>query len=258
MKRRGGSSSTSASPNASRDERGCARSGGYPNNRKRRRRTGGNCNGFGCGGPPGGLGYDIRYDFDNPDTWYVTDANAGVHISYDNGFNLAQSNSGINTVGGPSGDGVPVFSLTIDPHDADTIWIGTTSGEIYRSTDGGISWVQRDEGIDKRPDVITKFRGFTVDPRSSDIVYAMAELLAPNAEDPTIVQTGGVVYQTTDGGGHWTVLWNGGLPSSLARYLWIDRVIQMFCLSLPGSLTAARWVRLTQIPTLIHSAVWGC
>ena len=25
------------------------------------------------GGPPGGLGYDIRYNFDNPDIWYATD-----------------------------------------------------------------------------------------------------------------------------------------------------------------------------------------
>ena len=37
------------------------------------------------GGPPGGLGYDIRYRPDEPNTWYVTDNFAGVHISTDNG-----------------------------------------------------------------------------------------------------------------------------------------------------------------------------
>ena len=35
------------------------------------------------GGPPGGLGYDIRMQPDNPDIMYVTDANAGVHKSTD-------------------------------------------------------------------------------------------------------------------------------------------------------------------------------
>jgi hypothetical protein len=67
------------------------------------------------------------------------------------------------------------------------------------------------------------FRGFTVDPNSSDIVYAMGE-----TSDPIIGQgtwgdgTGGVVYKTTDGGEHWVEIWEGGMPSSLARYMWID------------------------------------
>ncbi len=33
------------------------------------------------GGPPGGLGYDIRYKFGDPDTWYVTEGHAGLHIA---------------------------------------------------------------------------------------------------------------------------------------------------------------------------------
>ncbi len=39
------------------------------------------------GGPPGGLGYDIRMQPDNPDIMYVTDAGGGVFKSTDGGQN---------------------------------------------------------------------------------------------------------------------------------------------------------------------------
>jgi hypothetical protein len=69
------------------------------------------------GGPPGGLGYDIRYSFDDPNTWYVTDNFAGVHISTDNGLTWEPANTGIPGQLGFTGDERPIFSLTVDPHD---------------------------------------------------------------------------------------------------------------------------------------------
>ncbi len=33
---------------------------------------------------------------------------------------------------------------------------------------------------------------------------------------------GGIVYKTTDGGENWKILWNGGIPSSLTRYMWVN------------------------------------
>jgi len=174
------------------------------------------------GGPPGGLGYDIRYKFDNPDTWYVTDANAGVHISTDNGQTWHQSNQGIDTVSGSAGDGIPIFSLTVDPHNSDILWIGTDhSGDIYRSEDGGVSWVKKSTGIIHEDEILLSFRGFTVHPHSSEIVYAMGELQRPG-NNVWGQNVGGVVYKTTDSGDHWTRIWNGGIPSSLARYMWIN------------------------------------
>ncbi len=174
------------------------------------------------GGPPGGLGYDIRYKFDNPDIWYVTDANAGVHISTDNGLTWEQSNQGIETIGGPAGDGIPVFSLTVDPHDPQIIWIGTDkTGDIYKSMDGGRTWLKKAEGIIHEHETILSFRGFTVDPRTSDVVYAMGELQRPG-NNVWGLGVGGVIYKTVDGGEHWTRIWNGAIPSSLARYMWIN------------------------------------
>lgn len=176
------------------------------------------------GGPPGGLGYDIRYNFSDPNTWYVTEAFAGVHISTDNGLTWRESNMGIPGQAGATGDGIPVFCLTVDPNDPQIVWAGTQyAGHIYKSTDGGQTWVQKDQGVTIDYDLLS-FRGFTVDPRSSDVVYAMGETNDEALGGPSIWSegVGGVVYKTTDGGEHWNLLWDGGMPSSLARYLWID------------------------------------
>jgi len=173
------------------------------------------------GGPPGGLGYDIRVNFTDPDIWYVTDAHSGFHISYDRGLTWTRSNTGIERM--VATIDVPVFSATVDQHNPSTIWVGTqVIGHIYKSTDGGLTWVEMDSGVE--PHAGLSFRGFTVDPRSSDIVYAAAEV------DPSVIQAegrtdinpagrGGRVYKTTDGGLTWKLLWEG---DALARYVWID------------------------------------
>ncbi|MDH3943376.1 MAG: hypothetical protein OEV06_04695, partial [Anaerolineae bacterium] len=179
------------------------------------------------GGPPGGIGYDIRYKFDEPNTWLVTDNFAGVHVSTDNGLTWQPSNTGISGQLGPTSDWRPVFSLTIDPHNPDTVWVGTDkTGRIYKSTDGGLTWTQKDNGVITQTseyDALT-FRGFTVDPNSSDTVYAMGEIADLAQGGPLVWSTanGGVVYKTTDGGEHWELIWDGGIPSSLARYMWIN------------------------------------
>jgi hypothetical protein len=45
---------------------------------------------------------------------------------------------------------------------------------IFKSTDGGHTWVRKTNGIAGEMGVI--FRGFTVDPTNSDIVYAAGEI----------------------------------------------------------------------------------
>jgi photosystem II stability/assembly factor-like uncharacterized protein len=175
------------------------------------------------GGPLGGLGYDVRMRPDNPDVMYVTDAWAGVHMSTDSGQTWFPSNEGITTRAGESGDAIPVFCLTIDPHDYDTIWVGTQNVRgIFKSTDGGHTWVQMDNGVVEYEGIT--FRGFTVAPRSSDIVYAAAEISSwawagEGRSGREFDMTQGVVYKTTDGGQNWTPVWRG---DNLARYVWID------------------------------------
>jgi photosystem II stability/assembly factor-like uncharacterized protein len=175
------------------------------------------------GGPLGGLGYDVRMRPDNPDVMYVTDAWAGVFMSTDGGQTWFPSNEGITTRTGESGDAIPVFCLTIDPHDYDIIWVGTQNVRgVFKSTDGGRTWMEMDNGVVEREGIT--FRGFTVDPRSSDIVYAAAEVSSwawagEERSGREFDMTQGVVYKTTDGGQNWTSVWRG---DNLARYVWID------------------------------------
>jgi len=173
------------------------------------------------GGPPGDLGYDIRYNFADHQTWYVTDGSGGFFISKDRGLTWSPSNTGISTLEGSIT--WPVFSATVDPHNPQTIWIGTQIvGHIYKSIDGGLTWTQMDNGV--TPNKGLHFRGFTVDPRSSDTVYAQAEVDCYVLRQDCLATvlgstTGGRVYRTTDGGQNWKLIWEG---EAIARYLWID------------------------------------
>ncbi len=175
------------------------------------------------GGPLGGLGYDIRMRPDDPDVLLVTDAFSGIHISSDGGASWATSSDGITTRTGASGDAIPAFSVTFDPHDPGVVWAGTQNRRgIYKSTDGGRTWAEKDNGVAETEGI--SFRGFTVDPRSSDIVYAAAELSSfvwagEVRTGKEFDLTRGVVYKTTDGGEHWAAIWRG---DNLARYIWID------------------------------------
>ncbi len=175
-----------------------------------------------CGGPPGGLGYDIRYDFQDFTRWYVTDAVAGFFYSTDRGMTWNPSNSGLEPL--EESTSIPVFSVTVDPHDTSILWVGMQyTGHIYKSTDRGMSWQESDGGIS--PHTGQSFRGFTIDPRSSDIVYAASEVEAYVFEDEGTIgesresAVGGRVYKSTDGGASWSKIWEG---EALCRYIWIN------------------------------------
>jgi photosystem II stability/assembly factor-like uncharacterized protein len=175
------------------------------------------------GGPLGGLGYDIRMMPGNPDSMLVSDAWAGVFSSTDGGANWLPSNMGITVRGGGTADAIPIFCLTIDPTQPETVWVGTQNTRgIFKSTDGGATWTRSDQGIIEENGIT--FRGFTVDPTNSDVAYAAAEISSwaggkPERRGREFDMTQGVVYKTTDGGGSWKAVWRG---DNLARYIWID------------------------------------
>ncbi len=75
---------------------------------------------------------------------------------------------------------------------------------IFKSLDGGLTWEKKDNGIIESQGIT--FRGFSIDPTNSDIVYAAAELSSyvwnngQEKQGREFDMTAGVVYKTTDGG----------------------------------------------------------
>jgi len=93
---------------------------------------------------------------------------------------------------------------------------------IYKSTDGGKTWVQKDRGVVEGNGVT--FRGFTVDPRNSNVVYAAGHVfkhrLGRRVQTRPHVRHGeGSCLQDHGRRENWTAVWRG---DSLARYIWID------------------------------------
>jgi len=177
------------------------------------------------GGPSGGLGYDVRMVPGNPDTIYVSDGYAGVFLSRDGGDSWQPSNEGITTRKGDSQDSIPVFCLTLEPHDPDIVWVGTEhNARIFKSVDGGETWQEMTSNIRDAFFEGLTFRGFTVHPDTSDIVYTAAELHSwANGHENLIGRefemVQGIVYRTMDGGETWQEVWRG---DNLARYIWIN------------------------------------
>ncbi|MFN2148382.1 MAG: hypothetical protein ACK2T2_08305 [Anaerolineales bacterium] len=175
-----------------------------------------------CGGPSGGLGYDIRMHPEDHDIVYVSDGKAGVFKSYDRGLTWQPASNGITTRLGASSDEIPVFSISIDPNNPERLWAGTQySSGVYRTDDGGQNWVMMNRGVQEE---FISVRGFTVEPGNSDVVYMAGEVSSWEWHGEALPglgldQTRGVVYKTTDAGERWTRIWYG---DNLARYIWIN------------------------------------
>ncbi|MEN8230341.1 MAG: T9SS type A sorting domain-containing protein [Bacteroidota bacterium] len=166
------------------------------------------------GGPPGGLGYDIRIHPLEPEIVFVTDNPSGMNKSYDGGLSWHQKNEGIKVRTGSSLESIPVFSATIDPGNPDILWCGTQNSKgIFRSEDCGETWTRKDRGITEGDEI--SFRGFAIHPHNSDIVLGAAEITTTE-QGVGFNKTKGKIYKTIDGGENWYQVWEG---DNLARVL---------------------------------------
>lgn len=116
-------------------------------------------------------------------------------------------------------DSGAIGAITVDPADPKRIFVAAAGslfnagGErgVYRSTDGGATWVRVLAGA-------TGFTGATevlLDPRDRQRLYAV---MWDHRREPDLRTYGGVgsgVYRSTDGGATWTRL-GGGLPGGTA------------------------------------------
>ena len=98
------------------------------------------------------------------------------------------------TVGGVVGD---VRSITFDPTDNQTVYVGTWANGIYRTTDGGVSWRVINGAMLASYGAGAAARAIVVDPSNNQTIYAGTSM---------------GLFKSTDGGGSWvwtwTIAWN--------------------------------------------------
>ena len=96
-------------------------------------------------------------------------------------------------------DGMPIWSMAIDPVDTQTIFVGVKPAALFRSRDGGHSWsklsVQMAQECHIGPPMVTNLM---VDPQDHRAVWAGVEVDG--------------VYRSLDGGDTWTHIEGGVHP----------------------------------------------
>jgi photosystem II stability/assembly factor-like uncharacterized protein len=99
----------------------------------------------------------------------------------------------------------PVFALAVSPADPATVLVGTGSGAIYRSTDGGGTWTTVGHGMGRG--VLT----IQFSPFAAGTAYAGTRA--------------GGLWRSTDGGGTWAKL--PGIPTTTVRSLGFAKSITL-------------------------------
>ncbi len=92
--------------------------------------------------------------------------------------------------------GLCAHSVLTDARNRDRLWVGISSAGVFRSEDGGRSFVMANEGVDKSEGYCV--HSLAHDPIDPDVIYR---------------QDHRGVYRTRDGGDSWQLIENG-LPSS--------------------------------------------
>jgi len=135
---------------------------------------------------------------------------------------------------GPPGG--TVISLAADPSNTNRLFMGTSDGHVFTSTDEGSHWLMISRIGSGQDDVITHI---IVDPRDSNRLYATSW---------TLYSGGGGVYRSDDGGHSWNIV---GLAHETVRALAQSPTDPKLLLA--GSLTGvyrstdegASWVKIT-------------
>ncbi|MFQ5906291.1 MAG: FlgD immunoglobulin-like domain containing protein [bacterium] len=108
---------------------------------------------------------------------------------------------------GPTNIGGRIADIAVDPRSTDTIYAGTASGGILKSSDGGTTW---EEIFDDQPSLA--IGAVAVDPNNPRTIYAGTG--EPNAGGGSVTYGGYGVFKSFDGGNTWV---NIGLQEN--RYI---------------------------------------
>ena len=143
---------------------------------------------------------DIAFDPTDRSTWYIAVGSGGVWKTTNRGTTWTSIFDGQGSYS--------IGSVTVDPNNHHTIWVGTgenVSGRhvgygdgIYRSLDGGATWENKGLKNSEHIGMIA------VDPRDSNVVYVAAQgpLWSGGGERG--------LFKTADGGVNWELILSGG------------------------------------------------
>jgi len=91
-----------------------------------------------------------------------------------------------------------IQTIIFDPEDPDVIYVGLNNAGVYKSIDGGISWIPAHNGLAR-----TTIVSLAMDPKDSRILYAGTAFSGP--------------FRTTNGGDSWHAIHEGIDPSELSK-----------------------------------------
>ncbi len=95
-----------------------------------------------------------------------------------------------------------VRGIAVHPSDPLIVYAGAASGGLWKTTDGGLTWIDLAENF-----VSLSFGAIEIDPSNPQIVYAgSGEAVAGGYP---LAYTGDGIYKTTDGGASWTNINDG-------------------------------------------------
>jgi len=126
----------------------------------------------------------------------------GVYKSVDDGETFVQK---VKITEKTSLANANVLSLVLDPHNTNTLYLGTRQAGLYRSTDGAETWV-RDKNNYRN------IRDIQIDPRDSNVIYITAT-----------VEGRGKIFKTTSGGNEWKEIFTERGPGPFVYTINLDR-----------------------------------
>ncbi len=134
--------------------------------------------------------------------------------------------NGNELIPGPPGPEGPDFdqvfrSLTVDPKDPDTIFVGTERNGIFKSVDGGTTWQWLRCGLRNSDAGYPEVWDITISPLGSDDAVFAATLDSPGPVTDDFPSSLAGVYKSTDGGLSWQRS-NCGLVNSRAVSIRFD------------------------------------
>ena len=120
-----------------------------------------------------------------------------------------------------------VTSIAVNPNNTNIIYLGTAQGGVWRSSDGGNSWVPL---FDRQLSLgIGEPAGIAIDPNNTNVIYVGTSGRVGSAEPDTVQQPSAGLFKSLDGGASWIAL-GSGFPagnSGNAAQLFKNRAINV-------------------------------